>query len=115
MSPIPLGQSNQLFQMVVEGFMKIHSVVSGSLLEMTLEQRFRNPEERNVEVVYTFPLPWGAVLLGIEVLLNGQKHSGKVAARLTQTSTQYALSDEFSNTHSSSLALPTVASLTSCR
>ena len=56
-------------------------VVNGSLLEMTLEQRFRNPEERNVEVVYTFPLPWGAVLLGIEVLLNGQKLSGKVTAR----------------------------------
>ena len=56
-------------------------VVNGSLLEMALEQRFRNPQDCNVELVYTFPLPWDAVLLGIEVHLNGQTLRGRVQAR----------------------------------
>lgn len=56
-------------------------VVNGSLLEMALEQCFRNPQDCNVELVYTFPLPWDAVLLGIEVHLNGQTLRGRVQAR----------------------------------
>jgi Ca-activated chloride channel family protein len=51
------------------------------MLEMCLEQRFRNAEDQNVEVTYTFPLPWGAVLMGIEVTLNGEKLHGLVAAK----------------------------------
>lgn len=55
--------------------------IHGRLLEMCLEQRFRNPENQNVEVTYTFPLPWGAVLMGIEVTLNGLRLHGLVAAK----------------------------------
>lgn len=62
-------------------------VVNGSLLEMALEQRFRNPQDCNVELVYTFPLPWDAVLLGIEVHLNGQTLRGRVQARQTACDT----------------------------
>jgi len=51
------------------------------MLKMCLEQRFRNPEDQNVEVTYTFPLPWGAVLMGIEVTLNGKKLNGLVTAK----------------------------------
>ena len=29
--------------------------VKGLLLEMTVEQRFRNPSDTNIEVIYTFP------------------------------------------------------------
>lgn len=55
--------------------------VHGRMLEMRLEQRFRNPEDQNVEVNYTFPLPWGAVLMGIDVTLNDQKLHGVVTAK----------------------------------
>lgn len=41
--------------------------VAGRMLDMTIEQRFKNPEPTNVEVIYTFPLPWHAVLLRLEV------------------------------------------------
>lgn len=56
-------------------------VVLGRLLEMSLTQTFRNPEPVNVEVVYTFPLPFGAVLLGLEAVLNGQALTGVVTAK----------------------------------
>lgn len=55
--------------------------VVGRMLEMTLEQRFRNSERTNVEVVYTFPLPWHAVLLGLDVELNGETLHGVVKAK----------------------------------
>ncbi|MFC7459172.1 VIT domain-containing protein [Hydrogenophaga defluvii] len=45
----------------------------GLMFEASIEQRFCNPGDKNVEVVYSFPLPWGAVLLGVDVLL-GDKH-----------------------------------------
>lgn len=53
----------------------------GALLEMTVEQRFRNPTKRNVEVLYTFPLPWGAVLLNVDVVLGDKHLAGAVAPR----------------------------------
>lgn len=55
--------------------------VAGRMLDMTIEQRFRNSETGNVEVVYTFPLPWHAVLLGLEVELNGETLTGQVKAK----------------------------------
>lgn len=61
--------------------MRASGEVHGRMLEMRLEQRFRNPEGQNVEVNYTFPLPWGAVLMGIDVTLNGQKLHGVVTAK----------------------------------
>lgn len=57
--------------------------VVGRMLDMTLTQRFRNPETHNVEVVYTFPLPWHAVLLGLEVELNGEVLKSTVKAKST--------------------------------
>ena len=41
----------------------------GLLLQMSLKQVFRNDEDENIEVTYTFPLPWGGVLTGLEVTL----------------------------------------------
>ena len=63
--------------LVLQG-VKAQGRVVGRMLDMTLEQRFRNSESVNVEVVYTFPLPWHAVLLGLEVELNGQTLVGVV-------------------------------------
>lgn len=55
--------------------------VVGRMLDMTVEQHFRNPDPFNIEVVYTFPLPWHAVLLGLEVELNGEMLTGQVKAK----------------------------------
>ncbi|MEJ8851827.1 VIT domain-containing protein [Variovorax rhizosphaerae] len=55
--------------------------VRGALFEMSVEQRFSNPTDTHIEVVYTFPLPWGAVLLGVEVTLGDRKLSGTVVEK----------------------------------
>ena len=52
-----------------------------ALLTMTIEQRYRNPGTKHIEAVYTFPLPWGAVLMAVEVDLGGKPLSGQVHAR----------------------------------
>lgn len=52
-----------------------------ALLTMTIEQRYRNPGQKHIEAVYTFPLPWGAVLMAVEVDLGGKPLSGQVHAR----------------------------------
>jgi Ca-activated chloride channel family protein len=55
--------------------------LSGLLLTMTLQQTFRNDEAKNIEVTYTFPLPWGAVLTGLEATLGDKRVRGQVLAR----------------------------------
>ena len=55
----------------------------GTLFEAELEQRFANPFDRHVELVYTFPLPWMAVLLGVEVQIGDRRLSGAVVELLT--------------------------------
>jgi Ca-activated chloride channel family protein len=61
--------------------MTAHGRVVGRMLDMTLEQTYCNTEQRNIEIVYTFPLPHGAVLLGIAVVLNGETLHGQVSAK----------------------------------
>ncbi|WP_068803117.1 VIT and vWA domain-containing protein [Thauera phenolivorans] len=53
----------------------------GTLFEANLEQRFANPFQRHVELVCTFPLPWAAVLLGVEVQIGDRRLSGAVVER----------------------------------
>lgn len=55
--------------------------LDGLLLSMSLHQAFRNDSDDNMEVVYTFPLGWGAVLLGLEATLGGKRMVGQVIAR----------------------------------
>ena len=55
--------------------------LNGLLFELTVEQRYRNPAETNIEAVYTFPLPSGAVLLDFEVKLNGKTLTGVVVEK----------------------------------
>ena len=43
------------------------------LFELTVRQTYRNTSERVLEVVYTFPLPLQAVLMGFASELNGQR------------------------------------------
>ena len=55
--------------------------LQGALFEATVEQRFQNPGDTHVEVVYTFPVPHGAVLLGVAVKLGDRLLTGNVIAR----------------------------------
>lgn len=55
--------------------------LDGLLLLMTLRQSFRNESDENMEVIYTFPLAWGAVLLGLEATIGGKRMAGQVLAR----------------------------------
>jgi Ca-activated chloride channel family protein len=41
----------------------------GLLFETSIEQRYVNSGDTNIEAVYTFPLPWRAVILGMEVVI----------------------------------------------
>ncbi len=55
--------------------------LQGALFEATVEQRFNNPTDQHLEVVYTFPLPYGAVLLDVGVKLGDKELNGSVVAR----------------------------------
>ena len=55
--------------------------VSGLLFELTVEHHYVNASSDNVEAVYTFPVPWRAVLLGVELILGDRVLRGTVAAR----------------------------------
>lgn len=52
--------------------------LSGLLLDMTVRQTYRNETDQTLETVYTFPLAWGAVLLGLNVEIAGKHLSGVV-------------------------------------
>lgn len=71
-----LGEEDPVLQSV-----SARGKLEGLLLSMTLEQSFRNDSAENMEVVYTFPLAWGAVLLGLEATLGGKRMAGQVMAR----------------------------------
>ena len=53
----------------------------GLMAEVEVEQLYQNPQKTNIEAVYTFPLPLGAVLLGLEVEIAGKKLSGTVVEK----------------------------------
>jgi Ca-activated chloride channel family protein len=62
--------------------------LQGALFEATVEQRFHNPTDQHMEVVYTFPLPYGAVLLDVGVKLGDKALTGSIVAR-QQAEAQY--------------------------
>ena len=55
--------------------------LAGPLLELAVEQQFCNRTPESVELVYSFPMPWGAVLLELEVRLGDKLLTGGVAPR----------------------------------
>lgn len=60
---------------------QVEGRLDGMLFELTLRQTYRNTSDRLLEVVYTFPLPSQAVLLGFASELNGQRMQGHIVAR----------------------------------
>lgn len=55
--------------------------LQGLMLRMKLRQVYRNTTGDNLECVYTFPLAWGSVLLGMAVELNGKRMIGTVVEK----------------------------------
>ena len=101
---------------------KLSGDLRGLMFEASVEQRFCNPGEKNVEVVYSFPLPWGAVLLGIDVVL-GDKHLTGAVVEKKQAEARFeeAISEgnaaimlEKNHDHSYSLNLGNLAAREQC-
>ena len=101
---------------------KLSGDLRGLMFEASVEQRFCNPGEKNVEVVYSFPLPWGAVLLGVDVVL-GDKHLTGAVVEKKQAEARYeeAISEgnaaimlEKNHDHSYSLNLGNLAAREQC-
>ena len=108
-------------QMALEG-MEVSGDVCGLMLDIHVTQRFFNTYDCHAEIVYTFPLPWGAVLLNVEVTLGDQKLTGAVVEK-KQAEALYeeALSDgdtaimlEKNSDHSYSLSLGNIAPKEHC-
>ena len=101
---------------------KLSGELRGLMFEARVEQRFCNPYNKHVEVVYSFPLPWGAVLLGVDVVL-GDKHLTGAVVEKKQAEARYeeALSEgnaaimlEKNHDHSYSLNLGNLAPQEHC-
>jgi Ca-activated chloride channel family protein len=73
-------QSTTGEHMALEG-VSARGRVRGLLFELTVEQRYRNPGTKNIEAVYTFPLPFEAVLLDLDVELGSRKLSAVVVEK----------------------------------
>jgi Ca-activated chloride channel family protein len=56
-------------------------VITGYFLKMKLRQVYKNTTGKNIEAVYTFPLPWGTTLLGLNFELNEKRLSACVLER----------------------------------
>ncbi|HQQ71928.1 MAG TPA: VIT domain-containing protein, partial [Alicycliphilus sp.] len=94
----------------------------GPLFEVRVEQRFANPGRTPMELVYTFPLPWGAQLLGVQVQLGDRQLIGAVAEKTAaQARYEDALADgdaaillQRNHDHSYSLNLGNLAPAEHC-
>ena len=62
--------------------------LTGLLFELTVEQTFENAGQKNIEAVYTFPVPHRAVLLGLELEI-GERKLSAVAVRRQAASKRY--------------------------
>jgi Ca-activated chloride channel family protein len=52
--------------------------MDGLLLRTSVQQKYVNETGKNLEIVYTFPLPWGATLLGLDAEIGGKSLSAVV-------------------------------------
>jgi Ca-activated chloride channel family protein len=59
--------------------------LEGLLLSMKVQQRYRNDTGKNLETVYTFPLAWGATLLGLNVEIAGKRLEATVIEKKKAT------------------------------
>ena len=62
------------------GLMSVHvsGRLNGLVAQIKIRQVYKNWSDTNIECIYTFPLAWQSVLLGMQVDLNGKKLKGAV-------------------------------------
>ncbi len=60
---------------------EIESKINGLLAEVSVEQEYCNQQDTNIEAVYTFPLPFDAVLLGFGIEIGGRRLEGSVVEK----------------------------------
>ncbi len=72
----PVGEARIALEHV-----KVEAGLRGLCSETLMTQGYRNLEDRNIEAVYTFPLPVDAVLLELTLELNGKVLKGVVTAK----------------------------------
>lgn len=82
--------ANQNQQLVLKD-VTITGDLRGTIFEAHVRQHFINTSATHTEVIYNFPLPWGAVLLGVEVQLGDKKLSGSVIGK-TKAEEEYETS-----------------------
>ncbi|PIQ54380.1 MAG: hypothetical protein COW02_05130 [Comamonadaceae bacterium CG12_big_fil_rev_8_21_14_0_65_59_15] len=89
MNAVTQAESSQL--MSPEGLaatlqsVQIDGQLDGLLLRMTTRQNYKNTRKTNLEAVYTFPLPWGATLLGLNAEIDGHRLQGTVMEKKQAT------------------------------
>ena len=84
-------QSSEQNQKLVLKDVTIHGDLRGTTFEAHVRQQFINTSATHAEVIYNFPLPWGAVLLGVEVQLGDKKLHGSVIGK-TKAEEEYETS-----------------------
>jgi Ca-activated chloride channel family protein len=64
---------------------QIDGHLDGLLLRMKTRQHYKNTRKTNLEAVYTFPLPWGATLLGLNAEIDGHRLQNTVMEKKQAT------------------------------
>lgn len=82
--PAAVLKSNDGTAVPLQG-VSAHGRLDGLLFELTVEQRYRNDGDRNLEAVFTFPLPLHAVLLGLELEIGNRRLAAHAVARAEAT------------------------------
>ena len=59
----------------------VNSVLNNLICETTVRQTYRNVEDKNIEAVYTFPVPLHAVLISLEVTIGDRILKGIVVEK----------------------------------
>lgn len=68
-------------ELIVVEDVRAEAAINDLFAEVTVTQRYWNPETTNIEAVYTFPLPLDGVLLGFEVEIGERRLLGTVVEK----------------------------------
>ncbi|OYY21362.1 MULTISPECIES: VIT domain-containing protein [unclassified Polynucleobacter] len=60
-------------------------VANGLLLDMNIRQHYKNNTNKTLEVVYSFPMAWGATFMGMQAEIGGQRLVGTVIEKAKAT------------------------------
>ncbi len=77
---ISILKDHQNREVALQG-VNIRARLHQRIAEVAVEQSYVNASNQNIETIYTFPLPIGAVLLSLDVQIAGKKLSGHVVER----------------------------------